>query len=1034
MKRKGVCYQMYGLTLLNSQLIIMLSFVFFFLSLFKASAIGYPKRDENKPGVLNLIMQTPYRQADQSAKTVPGKITNGAFQLLQGQKVTGTVIDSTTGEKLAAVNILIEGTSTGVVSDGNGQYSIEVPAATSVLLFSYIGYVTKRIEVRGSSTLNVSMVTDIKSLEEAVVIGYGTQSKKDVSGSITYLTEKDFNNGVNRNALDLIQGKVAGLSIYTTSSDVTTQSMVYLRGISSLSGAISPFYVINGIPGMDINLIAPEDIESISVLKDASASSIYGSRAASGVILITTKTSKSGQLSVEYSGKVMAGFAAEKPPLLTASEYRDYAQKRGIDISPSDKGANTDWFEEITNDVSISQEHHLALSGGSGHSNYRVSFNYLYNQGIVKKNFLERYNLFFTNSQKAMKGKLRFDFTGEASKGNSRPIDNYWDILGLLPVWPVKNPDGTWFEQYGGAPGNVVHSLEDNNLLNKNYSLYLNAKVDYEIIKGLSAGLSLYSERVGTDNGSSYGISTGQGFNDHGNAFRYSSTADRNMLELTLKYQMKRNNHNLELLGGYSYEHYQRQYFGSQTRSFITDAFGYNNLVAGDITKARSGDMTSGGDMSKLIGFFGRINYNFRSKYIIAGTLRRDGSSKFGASNKWGTFPSGSVAWIISNENFMRHITFLSDLKLRLGYGVTGNQAGIGPYNSVALYESGPLYLNNGNWENTYQYSQNANPHLKWEETATLNAGMDFSFFKGRLGGSIDIYNRKTSNLLYTYPVPVPPYLYPTILANVGEISNKGIELMAEAIVVRNRNLQWSLSFNMAHNKQLIVKLSNDQLKIQNTFVGGIFGGGQSGQSGIILKEGEEISSFYGPKCQGLDSQGRYIYKDIDNNDTIDSRDKEIIGHALPRLTYGITNTVTYKGFELSFFLRGVYGNDVFNNGRMTMVDPSRFPGQVFRETLVTPLNIEMQKEFNSYYIEKGSFLRLQNLTLGYNFNTKNELIKKCKVYIAGENLFVITNYSGMDPEMASQNGIQGVLVQGIDPGGMPPLIRSFILGINITF
>jgi TonB-linked SusC/RagA family outer membrane protein len=1034
MRKKDVSIKYYGTSIINSQLILKLFFPFIFLPSVQISAIEYPKANNNNPGLFNGSFVTVYQQQGISTIADTRYINHGSFQSLQGQKVTGTVVDSATGEKLPAVNILIEGTNIGVVSDGSGQFSIEVPAPSSVLLFSYIGYATKRVEVSGNSTLNVILSTEIKSLEEAVVIGYGTQSKKDISGSITHVTEKDFNTGINENALDLIQGKVAGLSIFTTSSDVTSQSFVYLRGISSLSGAVSPFYVIDGIPGVDVNSVAPEDIESISVLKDASASSIYGSRAASGVILITTKTSKSGQFLVEYSGKAVAGYAAEKPPLLSAYEYRSYAIKRGIDISPNDKGANTDWFNEVTNRGRISQEHHLALSGGSNHSNYRVSLNYLNNQGIVKKNYFERFSLFFTNSQKVLRDKLKLDFTGQASKINSRPIDNYWAIYGLLPVWPVKNPDGTWFEDYGGSPGNVVHSLEDNNLLNKTYSLYLNARADYEIINGLTAGISLYSERMGTDNGSSYGITTSQGYNDQGNAYRFSSTADRNMLEFTLKYNIKMKNHNIDLLGGYSYEHYQRQYFGAETRSFITDAFGYNNLVAGDITKARSGDMKSGGDMSKLIGFFGRVNYNFKGKYLLAANLRHDGSSKFGANNKWGTFPSGSVAWIISNERFMNHITFVSDLKLRLGYGVTGNQAGISPYNSVSLYESGPLYFNNGHWENTYEYSQNANPHLKWEQTATLNFGIDFSFFNDRFKGSIDVYNRKTSNLLYTYPVPVPPYLYPTILANVGEISNKGIEIMTEAIIVRNKKLQWSISFNIAHNKQMIVKLSNDQFKIQNTFVGGISGGGQSGQLACILKEGEEISSFYGPKCLGLDSQGRYIYKDVDKNDTIDSRDQEIIGHALPRFTYGITNTITYKGFELSFFLRGVYGNDVFNNARMIMVDPSKFPGQVYKETLVTPLNSEMKKEFNSYYIEKGSYLRLQSAILGYNFNTKNKLIKRCKIYIAGENLFVITNYSGMDPEIAAQNGIGSVLAQGIDPGGMPPMIRSYILGINITF
>jgi TonB-linked SusC/RagA family outer membrane protein len=961
-------------------------------------------------------------------------IPNGTLPLAlwQGQKVMGTVTDAATGEQLPGVNILIEGTNTGVISDGNGKYSIEIPSPNSVLIFSYVGYKTERIEVTGRSSIDVALITDIKGLEEVVVIGYGTQSKRDISGSITNVTEKNFNVGINNNALDLIQGRVAGLSISTVSGDVTSQSNVFLRGISSLSGEVSPFYVIDGIPGMDVNSVAPQDIESISVLKDASASAIYGSRAASGVILITTKKGKAGQIHVEYSGKAIFGFAADKPPVLSASEYRDYAQKMGIDISASDKGANTDWFKEITKEGAFSQEHYVAASGGTEKSNYRASFNYLNNQGIIKGNFMERFNALFSYNQKALKDKLDISFIGGASKNDNRGIDYYTSIYTLLPIWPVKNSDGTWFETYDYSGGNPVHSNAENKVLSKDYSLYVNMKANFEIFKGFIAGMNLLTERSGNDMGSFNGISTFEGYHDQGNASRSSSTSDRNILEFTLRYLKTINKHNIELLGGYSYEYYQNQYSGANTRGFISDAFGYNNLTAGDITRVRTGDMWSGGEMSKLIGFFGRLNYNFNDKYLLAATLRRDGSSKFGANNKWGTFPSISVAWRISGEHFMSSIVFLSDLKLRLGYGVTGNQGGIGPYNSIGLYSPGPLYYNNGKWENTYEYTQNPNPNLKWEQTATLNFGLDFSLYNARIDGSVDYYNRKTSKLLYTYPVPVPPYLYPSILANVGDISNKGIEFVINANIIRNQDFRWTLSFNIAHNKQLITKLSNDEFKIQNTMVGGTTGRGQGGSTTHILREGEEISTFYGPKCLGLDNNGMYIIQDVDKNDTIDSRDDQVIGHAMPKAVYGIINTLTYKGFELSFFMRGVYGNDVFNNDKMQMGNPLNFPAQVYKEATSTPLRDKMV--YNSYYIEKGSFLRFQNASLGYNFNTKNWGINKCKVYIAAENLFVITNYSGMDPELAAHNGTGGILAQGIDPGGLAPLIRKFILGVNVVF
>jgi iron complex outermembrane receptor protein len=958
--------------------------------------------------------------------------SDNTFESVQQQKsVSGKVTDSS-GAPLPGVSVVLKGTTSGVITDVDGKFTLAKVSENAVLQFSFVGMKTQEVVVGNKASIDITLADETFGLEEVVAIGYGTQSKRDISGSVTNVSEKNFNLGVSKNALDLIQGKVAGLNIFTNSSDVTSQSSVNLRGISSLSGAVSPFYVIDGVPGMDVNSVAPQDIESISVLKDASASAIYGSRAASGVILITTKKGKAEQLLVEYSGKAMFGFAADKPPVLSALEYREYAKKMGVDISASDKGANTNWFKEIYNPGQISQEHYVSASGGTEKSNYRVSFNYLDNKGIIKENFMERYNTLLTYNQKAMKNRLDVSFTLGATKNNNRGIGYYSSIYSFLPVYPVKNPDGTWFETYDIAGGNPVHSLAENKLLSKDFSLFFNPRINLEIFKGFVAGLNLFTERSGNDTGSYNGITTVEGNNDHGNASRFSNISDRNILEMTLKYSKKIKNHSLEILGGYSYEHYQNQNYGANARGFISDVFGYNNLSAGDITKLRSGDMYSGGNMSKLIGFFGRLNYNFNDKYILAATLRRDGSSKFGVNDKWGTFPSASVAWRISGEPFMQKLNFLDDMKLRLGYGITGNQDGIGPYNSVALYSSGPLYYNNGKWENTFEYSQNPNPNLKWEQTATLNVGLDFSIYKDRLNGSLDIYNRKTSDLLFTYPVPVPPYLYPNILANVGDISNKGIELVINADIIRTQNSRWSVSFNVAHNKQLITRLSSDQFKVQDTRVGLVTGRGQSGTTTSILREGEEISTFFGPRCLGLDNNGMYIIKDVDDNGTIDSRDQEVIGHALPRATYGITNAISYKRFELSFFLRGVYGNDVFNNDKLQMGNPTNFPAQIYREATTSPLRDKMA--YNSYYIEKGSFLRLQSTSLSYTFNPQKLNINKLKIYISGENLFVITKYSGMDPELAAQNGSGGILAQGIDPGGLPPLARRFILGVNVAF
>ena len=977
-----------------------------------------------------LIDNYSYRILDKNIIITRSSINTNTNEQQQ-KSVSGKVTDSS-GGSLPGVSVVVKGTTTGVITDIDGKYTLSKVLENAVLQFSFVGMKTQEIAVEGKPTINVTLAEDAIDIEEVVAVGYGSQKKADITGSITHVTEKDFNPTASSSALELIQGKVAGLSISTSSSDVTSEPKVSMRGISSLSGAVSPFYVIDGVPGMDINSVSPQDIEAVNVLKDASASAIYGSRAASGVILISTKKGKSGQFQVEYSGKTMAGFAADRPPLLSASEYREYAKKVNIDISASDKGANTNWFEEATTEVAISQEHYISASGGAEKSNYHVSFNYLDNEGIVKNNYMKRYNALASFNQRGLNDKLDIYFTVGATKSNNNGISNYNSIYTLLPIWPTKNPDGSWFETYDYSGGNPVHSLNDNRSENKDYLIYGNIKANLELLKGLNAGVNLFTQRSGGISGSSYGITTFEGNNDHGSASKNGNIEDREVLELTLKYLKNVNLHNFEILGGYSYEYHQNQFFGASTRGFITDEFGFDNLGAGDITKVKSGDIYSGGDMSKLIGFFGRLNYNFNDKYILAATLRRDGSSKFGDNNKWGIFPSLSAAWRISSESFMKNINHLDDMKIRLGYGITGNQDGIGPYNSLALYSTGPLYYNNGNWQNTYEYSQNQNPNLKWEETATLNAGIDFSFYNSRISGSVDYYNRKTSNLLYTYPVPVPPYLYPSILANVGDITNKGFEIVLNANVIRGKNLNWSVSFNISHNKQLIDKLSNDQFKIQNTMVGLVSGRGQSGTTTHILREGEEISSFYGLKCLGLDKDGMFIFEDFVKDGTIDSKDNQIIGHAMPKATYGITNTITYKKFDFSFFFRGVYGNDIFNNDKLQMGNPTNFPSQIYKEATQTPLRDKMV--YSSYFIEKGSFLRLQNASLGYNFNSTKWGIRKCKVYIAGENLFVITKYSGLDPELAAQNGSGGILAQGIDPGGMAPLISRFVLGINVAF
>ncbi|MGB9746598.1 MAG: SusC/RagA family TonB-linked outer membrane protein [Bacteroidales bacterium] len=952
----------------------------------------------------------------------------GESNLQQQRKITGSVTDATDGEPLPGANIVVSGTTIGVTTNSDGQYSIEVPEGATSLQFSFVGYIPVTIEIKNQSIINVELNPEIKELNEVIVVGYGTQTKKDISSSVTNISEQNFNKGVARDAVDLLQGKVAGLVITRGSGDVTDENTIRLRGTSSLTGSSEPFVVIDGVPGMSLNSIAPQDIESISILKDASAAAIYGSRSASGVILITTKKGKPGKTEVQYNGYVAIDKVANKPRLLTASEWRNYCAENSIDVTGLDKGGNTDWFDEIMR-TGISQNHALSLSGGGEKNSYRASFGYLDRTGVVKDNFLTRYNGRLTFDQKTLQDKLSLKFTVDAVETDYSPSDKHNFVLAynMIPVYPVKNPDGTWFDSQEYDQGNPVRNIMYNKHLHKDNLLNANIRMDYEIVSNFITSLSLFKQRQMDDYGLYNNSTTQAGRSDLGYARRETSVSDKDLLEFTLNYKKQLEKHNFTILGGYSYEYNHYQFAGAQNRQFVTDIFSYNNLGAGENLK--TGDVWSGANMSKLISFFGRINYNFSDKYILTAILRQDGSSKFGKNNKWGTFPSVSAAWRISSEPFMKGIDFISDLKLRASYGVTGNQDGIEPYKSLALYgKSDNKYYDNGQYYTAYQYSQNPNPNLKWEQTAMTNFGIDFDIFKGRLNGSVEYYDKETSNLLYTYDVPVPPYLYGQILANVGSMSNKGFELVLSSDIIRLSNFQWNLTVNFAHNENKITKLSNDEFSTSSIYVGDAFIRGGSYTTTHIVEEGKPVGTFYGWKCLGLDSNGKYIMQQKDPNNLTDE-DRTYIGYAQPKFTYGISSMMSYGNFEFNFFLRGVYGNDVLNYSRMSYATTQWLPGaNVLKEALTNGLNDN--PKYCSYYIEKGSFLRMDNASLAYNLNTRNFWgIQKCKIYLTTQNLFVITNYYGLDPEVDMSG-----LTPGVEGREYYPKSRIFSLGVTVDF
>ncbi len=653
----------------------------------------------------------------------------------QQQVIKGRVTDPS-NNPLSAVTVAIKNSQTASSTDAQGQFEIAVPSPNAILVFSLVGYKEHEVSAQQQTVLNIQLEPSINNLDEVVVVGYGTQNKRLISGSVSNLKEEEFNKGVNRNAVDLLRGKIPGLSITSGSGDVSKGETIRLRGTSSLTGSSSPFVVIDGVPGMNINSVAPQDIESISVLKDASAAAIYGSRSAGGVILITTKKGKANNPIINYEGYAGVDKVSNKPKMLSADGWRTYVKENNLNVSGLDKGANTDWFDEILR-TGVSQNHSLSVSGGNDNSVYRGSMNYLDRQGLAIGNDLKLLNGRLAFTQKAMDNKLEVSLIGGITQRDYSPTNdrNFVLAYNMLPVYPVKNDDDTWFDSRGYDEGNPVRNLTYNSIDNKESRYFLNAQGKINILSNLVGRVNVLRERGTNDYGAYNHSETESGRDDGGFASRQSWTNDRTLLETTLEYSLKSESlHNLTVLGGYSYEDNYYQNAGAQSRQFVTDFFEYNNLSAGEVLRA--GDVWSGANMNKLISFFGRANYSYDERYVLSATLRRDGSSKFGKNHKWGLFPSVSAAWNILRESFVKQELF-DDLKLRAGYGVIGNQDGLNPYQTLELYAASGRYYDNGSWYQAYQIGQNANPDLKWEETAMFNVGVDFSMLKGRLSGTL---------------------------------------------------------------------------------------------------------------------------------------------------------------------------------------------------------------------------------------------------------------------------------------------------------
>lgn len=950
----------------------------------------------------------------------------------QNITATGKVVDKNQ-EPLIGATVRIVGAQGGTITGMDGDFSLSCPS-NSTLEISFVGYISQK--VNAGTRLSIVLQEDAIALEETVIVGvgYGTMRKSDLTGAITSVNAKDMKQGIITSAEQLLQGKVAGLSVVQSSGAPEAGASIRLRGGTSLSASNGPLVVVDGIPGVDFNSVQPSEIVSIDVLKDASAATIYGSRGANGVIIVTTNRAASDteQKSIQYNGYVAIGQVAKHMDLLSADQWRAYVRENNVGQA-IDYGADTDWQKELER-TAISHSHNVAISNSRKDNGYRASITYQNNQGVIVRNSMNRLAGSLAAYQTGWNGRLRIEAGINANFDSWHPIDNriFERMTNLNPTFPVYDQNGD-FAQIGGTNTENPVEINANRADDQKRHRFLGyGKVELDLVKGLKAVANGSYEYQSTEGGlykPTYAMMEGK--SEKGWGQRTYAKYTNKQIETYLNYDLELARiHRMNFMAGYSYLINVYDGFGSSRSGFDTDAFLYNNLAAG--SDFRAGDVYSYKGEAKLASFFGRINYNLMGKYMLTATLRRDGSSRFGANHKWGTFPSVSLAWRISDEAFMESTTsWLNNLKLRAGYGVTGNQAGIGEYKSLAVLSAdGASYYDaaSGTWKKSYVQAQNVNPNLKWESTAQLNIGLDFGIFN-RINGTIEFYHKKTSDLLWTYPVPQPPYQVGTMLANVGDLVNKGIEVSLSANILRQKDLTLDANVTFAYNDQEITKLSNDAYQAVGLQAGSLHGlRGMSGMYSQIIKEGYPSGAFYGPKCSGIDSDGNYII----NRDEDGKPINEYLGSAQPKFNLGFGMNLTYRDFDFSFAGYGMFGQKVLNATRMAMFDPTRLPAQNVPDDFLES-GIKSDPVFSSYFVENGSFFRLQSVTLGYTLpGVKKIGLEKIRFYLTGENLFCITGYSGIDPEVSlPDNVLEG---PGIDRFNSYPRPRTFSLGVNISF
>ncbi len=963
-------------------------------------------------------------------------------------KVRGVIKDET-GEPIIGATVRVKGQSEGTVSDFDGNFTLDV-TDDNTLQISYIGYQTQEFAVGKQHHFSIVLEEDKKILNEVVVIGYGTQKKGDITSSVGSVKSEDFTAGAINDAGQLIQGKIAGLSVTNPSGNPVGGTEISLRGNTTILGAsTNPLILIDGVPG-DFNTVAPEDIESIDVLKDGSAAAIYGSRGTNGVVLITTKKSKGNNINeVQYSGYLSLSTIAKKPDFCDADDYRQQI-KDGLRDAAWDLGDNTNWIDAITR-TGLSHVHNISFKGGNAQTNYIFNVNYRNLQGIFKRSDKEEFQGRAEVNHSMFDDKLRFNFqllgnqTGYTATSDGGSFNTYSWRQALIhnPTEPIKNADGSWHENTGIFNyDNPVSRIYECDGEQKVSQTRFSSNITLTPIKELTFNALFSYDKINQEGGyyetKKHISNVRDGMN--GYASTGGSSTVTKLVELTAQFHKNFGDHTIQALAGYSYQEstYSNQY--ERNYNFPTDLYSWHNIGVGQALKEGLGTEYSYWLDTNLIGFFGRLNYNYKNRYLLMASVRHEAASQLAGTEKpWGTFPSVSLGWRITEENFMKNQKVFDDIKLRAGYGVTGSQPSQS-FLGVPLLGYGDYYLYNGQWIRALQPTQNSNDKLKWEEKHEYDIGADFSILNYRLNVSVDWYYRLIKGLLYDYSVPSPPNLYTTTRANVGEMSNNGLEIMVNAIPVQTKDFKWETTITFSTNSNKLKSLSNDLYQTSSDyFMTGWIEEPIKTESHIV-RIGHKVGDIYGFKVVDVDESGKWIYLDKNGNRvnyddfTHSFEDKQILGNGVPKWYLGFNNQFRYKNFDLAINMRGAFGFQIMNGMRMFYENRSRQDWNRLRSAYdkvfgKAVLNTLCSEEFNSYYVENGDYWKIDNITLGYSFSKINKWIKTLRLYASVNNAITITGYKGIDPEVSTSG-----LAPSYDNRDSYPHTRAFTFGMNVTF